>query len=33
MKRLHMHVSVDEFAHSIRFHSALLVAEPTERAA
>ena len=33
MKRLHMHVSVDEFAHSIRFHGALFAAGPTERAA
>jgi catechol 2,3-dioxygenase-like lactoylglutathione lyase family enzyme len=29
MKRLHVHVSVDDLAHSIRFYSALFAAEPT----
>ncbi len=29
MKRLHVHVSVDELAESIRFYSALFGAEPT----
>ena len=29
MKRLHVHVSVDDLAHSIRFYSTLFAAEPT----
>jgi predicted enzyme related to lactoylglutathione lyase len=29
MKRLHVHVSVDDVSHSIRFYSALFAAEPT----
>jgi catechol 2,3-dioxygenase-like lactoylglutathione lyase family enzyme len=29
MKRLHVHVSVDDLAHSIRFYSALFAVEPT----
>jgi catechol 2,3-dioxygenase-like lactoylglutathione lyase family enzyme len=29
MKRLHVHVSVDDLAHSIRFYSTLFVTEPT----
>ncbi len=29
MKRLHVHVSVDDLAQSIRFYSALFAAEPT----
>ena len=29
MKRLHVHVSVDDLAHSIRFYSALFATEPT----
>jgi len=29
MKRLHVHVSVDDLSHSIRFYSALFAAEPT----
>lgn len=29
MKRLHIHISVDELATSIRFYSALFAAEPT----
>ena len=28
MKRLHVHVSVDDLAHSIRFYSTLFAAEP-----
>ena len=29
MKRLHVHVSVDDLAHSIQFYSTLFAAEPT----
>jgi catechol 2,3-dioxygenase-like lactoylglutathione lyase family enzyme len=29
MKRLHVHVSVDDLAQSIRFYSTLFAAEPT----
>jgi len=29
MKRLHVHVSVDDLAKSIRFYSTLFAAEPT----
>ena len=29
MKRLHVHVSVDDLSHSIRFYSTLFAAEPT----
>lgn len=29
MKRLHVHVSVDDLAHSIRFYSTLFATEPT----
>ena len=29
MKRLHVHVSVDDLAKSIQFYSTLFVAEPT----
>lgn len=29
MKRLHVHVSVDDLAHSIRFYSTLFAADPT----
>jgi catechol 2,3-dioxygenase-like lactoylglutathione lyase family enzyme len=29
MKRLHVHVAVDDLAHSIRFYSALFAADPT----
>ncbi|MGB8277496.1 MAG: ArsI/CadI family heavy metal resistance metalloenzyme [Methylovirgula sp.] len=29
MKRLHVHVSVDDLAHSIRFYNTLFAAEPT----
>ena len=29
MKRLHVHVSVEDLSHSIRFYSALFAAEPT----
>jgi hypothetical protein len=29
MKRLHVHVSVDDLAHSVRFYSTLFAAEPT----
>ncbi len=29
MKRLHIHVAVDDLAHSIRFYNALFAAEPT----
>jgi hypothetical protein len=29
MKRLHVHVSVDDLAHSIRFYSTLFAAEPS----
>jgi catechol-2,3-dioxygenase len=29
MKRLHVHVSVDDLAHSIRFYSALFATEPS----
>jgi hypothetical protein len=33
MKRLHVHMGVDDIAHSIRFYSALFAAEPTVRKA
>jgi catechol-2,3-dioxygenase len=29
MKRLHLHIAVDDLAHSIQFYSALFAAEPT----
>ena len=29
MKRLHIHVAVDDLAHSVRFYNALFAAEPT----
>jgi hypothetical protein len=29
MKRLHVHVSVDDLAQSIRFYSTLFAAQPT----
>lgn len=29
MKRLHVHVSVDDIAQSVRFYSTLFAAEPT----
>lgn len=29
MKRFHVHVSVDDLAHSVRFYSALFAAEPS----
>jgi len=31
MKRLHVHVSVDDLAHSVRFYSTLFAAEPAVR--
>ncbi|MBC7881938.1 MAG: glyoxalase/bleomycin resistance/dioxygenase family protein [Anaerolineae bacterium] len=29
MKRLHLHIAVDDLAHSVKFYSALFAAEPT----